>query len=105
MPASPSPPDDPLDNLRADLAAMFQDLVLYRMPFGKYRGRALVDLPLEYLMWFPQRQGGFPSGRLGELMAFVAQTKADGAEAIFQPLREEIRRQAPPPRLSGKKPA
>ena len=91
MPDEPENPD-PFETMRADLAALFNDLLLYRMPFGRYRGRAIIDLPLEYLAWFPERQGGFPSGRLGELMAFVAQTKADGAESIFSPLRKELRR-------------
>lgn len=38
------------------------------MPFGKYKGRRLIDLPEEYLLWFA-RKDEFPAGRLGELMA------------------------------------
>ena len=73
--------------LRRDLAEYFFDLARYRMPFGRFKGAAIHDLPLEYLRWFPERGGGFPQGRLGELMEFVCQVKTDGAEAIFAPLR------------------
>ena len=40
-----------------------------KMPFGKYAGRALIDLPEEYLLWFAQK--GFPNGELGELMTLA----------------------------------
>ena len=76
-----------IDDFRADLADYLADLTRYRMPFGRYEGRAIHDLPLEYLRWFIDRRGGFPTGRLGELMAFVYHTKADGAEMIFAHLR------------------
>jgi hypothetical protein len=46
------------------------DLATMRMPFGRYRGRLLVDLPEPYVVWF-QRQG-FPAGRLGVLLATVS---------------------------------
>jgi uncharacterized protein (DUF3820 family) len=75
------------EDMRADLADYLADLAHYRMPFGRYRNRYLYDLPLEYLQWF-QQKGGFPAGRLGELMAFVCHTKTDGAELIFGPLRK-----------------
>ena len=44
-----------------------------RMPFGKYAGVAITDLPSEYLTWFAER--GFPAGRLGELLASVYEIK------------------------------
>ncbi|MCB1078545.1 MAG: DUF3820 family protein [Verrucomicrobiae bacterium] len=77
-----------MEDFKADLADYFADLARYRMPFGRYQNRAIYDLPLEYLQWFVERRGGFPSGRLGELMSFVYHTKADGAEMIFAPLRK-----------------
>ena len=40
------------------------------MPFGKYKGRRLIDLPEEYLLWFA-RKDEFPAGRLGVLMAIT----------------------------------
>ena len=80
------------EDMRADLADYLADLATWRMPFGRYKNRYLYDLPLEYLQWFPDRQDGFPSGRLGELMAFVCQVKTDGAEVIFGPLRQARKR-------------
>lgn len=74
--------------MRRDLAEYFSDLARYRMPFGRFKGSAIHDLPLEYLRWFPERAGGFPKSRLGELMEFVCQVKSDGAEMIFAPLRQ-----------------
>lgn len=72
----------------AELESRFDDLARYRMPFGRYEGAPLYDLPYEYLHWFVERGGGFPSGRLGELMEFVYHSKADGSEAVFAPLRK-----------------
>ena len=72
----------------AELESRFDDLARYRMPFGRYRGAPVYDLPYDYLHWFRERGGGFPGGRLGELMEFVYHTKADGAEAVFAPLRQ-----------------
>jgi len=45
-----------------------------------------MDLPPEYLSWFQDR--GFPKGRLGELMAQVAEIKSVGMDAVFDPLRQ-----------------
>ena len=72
----------------AELESCFDDLARYRMPFGRYEGAPIYDLPYEYLHWFVERGGGFPKGRLGELMEFVYHSKADGSEAIFAPLRK-----------------
>ena len=55
------------------------------MPFGKYAGRRLVDLPEAYVLWF--RQKGFPPGELGTLLASVCEIKANGLEYLFGPLR------------------
>jgi uncharacterized protein (DUF3820 family) len=83
-----------MDASREELREYLKDLEGYRMPFGRYGPKALppdgvrvVDLPLEYLHWFQERGGGFPTGRLGELMEFVYHVKASGAEEVFAPLR------------------
>lgn len=62
------------------------ELAGYRMPFGKYEGRALLDLPQAYLVWFMQR--GFPSGKLGELMALALEVKSNGLEHLVRPLAQ-----------------
>lgn len=55
------------------------------MPFGKYQGRALVDLPEEYLLWFKQK--GFPNGSLGELMELTLDLKIEGLDKLLKPLK------------------
>lgn len=56
------------------------------MPFGKYQGRMLVDLPDEYLLWF-QRNGSFPAGELGQLMQLTLELKIDGLDGLLKPLK------------------
>lgn len=56
------------------------------MPFGKYQGRALIDLPEEYLLWF-SRKGEFPQGKLGELMALTLLIKVEGLDHLVRPLK------------------
>lgn len=56
------------------------------MPFGKYKGRMLIDLPEPYLLWFA-RSGDFPSGRLGEMMQFTLAIKIEGLEGLVMPLK------------------
>ena len=56
------------------------------MPFGKYSGRAIIDLPEEYLLWFAGK--GFPAGNLGLLMGLALEIKTNGMEKIIDPLRK-----------------
>tara|TARA_Y100000782_G_scaffold51841_1_gene57692 strand:+ start:1984 stop:2220 length:237 start_codon:yes stop_codon:yes gene_type:complete len=56
------------------------------MPFGKYQGRVLLDLPEEYLLWFAKK--GFPKGELGMLMALMLEIQINGLESVLQPLRQ-----------------
>lgn len=61
------------------------DIARTPMPFGKYAGRALIDLPEEYLLWFSKK--GFPQGRLGQLMAMTLEIKIEGLEGLIKPLK------------------
>ena len=60
-----------------------------RMPFGKYTGRRLLELPEPYLVWFSQK--GFPSGDLGRMLALVYEVKMNGLEHLLLPLVEPDR--------------
>jgi len=62
-----------------------RQLADYRMPFGKYKGRRLLELPEEYLLWFRNR--GYPKGKLGDMMANALEIRANGLEYLFDPLR------------------
>ena len=55
------------------------------MPFGKYAGRVLIDIPEEYLLWLAKK--GFPNGELGDLLALTLDIKVEGIESVVQPLR------------------
>lgn len=57
-----------------------------KMPFGRYAGTRLIDLPEPYLVWFQQK--GFPKGRLGMLLATLYEIKANGLEPLLAALRD-----------------
>ncbi|WP_455203979.1 DUF3820 family protein [Kaarinaea lacus] len=61
-------------------------LAAYRMPFGKYSNRLLIDLPEPYVVWFANK--GFPEGELGKMMRIVHEIKINGLEYLFEPLRK-----------------
>lgn len=56
------------------------------MPFGKYAGRMLIDLPEPYLLWFSNK--GFPEGQLGMLMQLALELKINGLEYLIEPLKK-----------------
>lgn len=62
-------------------------LAEWQMPFGKYQGRILIDLPEAYLLWF--REKGFPNGELGQLMALALEIKIEGLEGLLAPLKAQ----------------
>jgi uncharacterized protein (DUF3820 family) len=55
------------------------------MPFGKYKGRLLIDLPKPYVIWFANK--GFPEGELGRMLNILYEVKSNGLEYLFKPLR------------------
>ena len=57
-----------------------------RMPFSRYAGRLLVDLPEPYVVWFSQQ--GFPRGELGQLLQLVYEIKVNGLEHLVEPLKK-----------------
>ena len=81
-PRAPSPVRTPDPELLARLFAM-------RMPFGKYKGRAIADLPGHYLNWFARE--GFPPGELGRLLALIHEIDHNGLKELLAPLRKAHR--------------
>ena len=61
------------------------DLVTLKMPFGKYKGRFIIDLPEPYLVWFKQK--GFPKGKLGNLLALCYEIKLNGLEGMVRKIK------------------
>lgn len=68
----------------SDEHAFLLKLANTRMPFGKYKGRLLIDLPEPYVVWFKNQ--GFPKGELGEMLASLYEIKANGLEGVVRPL-------------------
>ncbi|NQX41935.1 hypothetical protein SAMN05421820_109203 [Pedobacter steynii] len=66
---------------------ILNDLVTMQMPFGKYKGRIICDLPESYLIWFHNK--GFPPGKLGEMLATLYEIKLNGLEYLLQPLKRK----------------
>ncbi|MDR2838425.1 MAG: DUF3820 family protein [Azonexus sp.] len=62
-----------------------QKLVEWPMPFGKYKGRLLADLPGHYLGWFARE--GFPKGELGRLLALMYELDHNALKGLLDPLR------------------
>ncbi len=65
------------------------ELARARMPFGKYKGRLLIDLPEAYLAWFARN--GFPRGKLGEQLESMLEIKHNGLAPLVEPLVERKR--------------
>lgn len=61
-------------------------LATMRMPFGKYQGTFLIDLPETYVDWFHTK--GFPEGKLGELLGLLYEIKLNGLEHLVYKLKE-----------------
>ena len=66
-------------------SAAFARLVTVTMPYGKYKGRAIADLPGHYLNWFARE--GFPPGELGKLLALMHEIDHNGLTHLLAPLR------------------
>ena len=66
--------------------AFLEKLLKTRMPFGKFKGRFLIDLPEPYVVWFARK--GFPKGELGKMLQIVHEIKINGLEYLFDPLRK-----------------
>jgi len=68
---------------------ILKDLVTTKMPFGKYKGTLLCDLPVSYLEWFQKE--GFPQGKLGMMLATMFEIKINGLTYLLEPLKKKLR--------------
>ena len=62
-----------------------QRLLTREMPYGKYKGRLIADLPGHYLNWFARE--GFPKGEIGRLLALMHEIDHNGLSSLLEPLR------------------
>ena len=62
-----------------------EKLVLMKMPYGKYAGRAIAELPGNYLAWFARE--GFPKGDLGQLLELMHTLDHNGLRALLAPIQ------------------
>ena len=63
------------------------DLLKLKMPFGRYKGIILANLPVSYLEWFQRK--GFPNGKLGMMLATMYEIKSNGLDYLLEPLRNK----------------
>lgn len=61
-------------------------LLSREMPFGKYKGRRIADLPGDYLNWFARE--GFPKGEIGRLLELMQEIDHNGLSSLLDPLRK-----------------
>lgn len=64
---------------------ILSELVTTKMPFGKYEGHLLCNLPEPYLVWYHRK--GFPKGKLGMQLATLYEIKLNGLEYLLEPLK------------------
>ncbi len=72
-------------NQGPDSELLYQ-LVKMEMPFGKYKGTLLCNLPVSYLEWFQRK--GFPKGKLGVLLQTIYEIKLNGLDYLLNPLKK-----------------
>ncbi len=74
--------DEPMERNHEHL----QLLLTREMPYGKYKGRLIADLPGNYLNWFARK--GFPPGEIGRLLALMQELDHNGLLSLLDPLRK-----------------
>lgn len=67
---------------------LLKDLISTKMPYGKYAGSAIADIPEHYLVWMASSASGFPQGKLGQLLALMYEIRLNGLEKLLTPLKQ-----------------
>lgn len=65
---------------------ILRDLVSVHMPYGKYKGKLICDIPEYYLVWY--ENNGFPEGKMGVLLSTMYEIKLNGLEYLLRPLKK-----------------
>lgn len=69
---------------------LLTDLVTMKMPYGKYKGYILCDIPEYYLVWMHGK--GFPKGKLGMLLSTLYEIKLNGLEYLLKTIKTKLRK-------------
>lgn len=72
------------ENDNTSLSADVLNAAAMPMPFGRFKGTRLIDLPEPYVVWFKGQ--GFPAGLLGQRLALMYEIKVNGLEKLIRPL-------------------
>jgi uncharacterized protein len=64
------------------------DVSKMKMPYGKYKGTFLIDLPEHYVVWYKTK--GFPEGKLGKMLGLVYELKLNGLEELVREIRRKF---------------
>ena len=73
-----------MEDFQRDSRKELVELANARMPFGKYEGKLLIELPEHYLVWYQNK--GFPKGKLGSQLDQMMEIKLNGLEKLIYPL-------------------
>lgn len=73
-----------------DSKAQLIELIKTKMPFGKYKGHYLLELPEPYLVWFSKN--GFPTGKLGDQLQIMHEIKINGTEIELRPILDAVKK-------------
>ncbi|WP_419489214.1 DUF3820 family protein [Chryseobacterium bernardetii] len=68
---------------------ILKEICVVKMPFGKYEGTVLADLPISYLEWF--HRSGMPKGKLGMQLSTIYEIKINGLIELLIPIRASVR--------------
>lgn len=66
---------------------ILKGIVSMKMPFGKYKGTVICNMPVHYLEWFAKK--GFPPGKLGMMLSTIYEIKINGLEYLLEPLKRK----------------
>lgn len=82
-----------MENIRPD-SQILVDIVQTKMPFGKYKGTLISDLPAYYLEWLKNK--GFPPGKMGMMLSTVYEIKINGVNAILTSVKNMLNNKPKP---------